>query len=159
MVNAVGMIRLDKVSIPVYNSLDEPLFKVEDILVMIDIPKEKMFDVFNLCEGLDEIFMLPRSGGDGYSDAYATEAGLYDILSQARNPTARKWRRVIIKELIALRRSKGYTIVDQFDEWDHEMDNLYFDDETGMLMESVTVPGGDVIQVPYKRNREEQMED
>lgn len=158
MVNIVGPIRFDKVSIPVYNSLDEPLFKVEDILVMIDIPKEKMLDVINLCEG-DEIFMLPRSGGDGYSDAYATEAGLYDILSQARNPTARKWRRIIIKELVALRRSRGYNIVEQFDEWDHALDSLYFDEETGTLMESITVPGGDVIQVPYKPTNEEHTED
>lgn len=158
MVNAVGMIRLDNTSILVYKSLDEPLFKVEDILKIIDVPPEKMLDVIGLCEG-DEIFMLPRTDDGIYSDAYATESGLYDILSQTKGLTARKWRRVIIKELIALRRSKGYTIVDQFDEWDHEMDNLYFDDETGMLMESVTVPGGDVIQVPYKRNREEQMED
>lgn len=158
MLSVVGPIRFDKLSIPVYNSLDDPLFKVEDILVMIDIPREKILDVIDLCER-DEIFMLPRAGGDEYSDAYATEAGLYDILSQARNPTARKWRRVIIKELIALRRSRGYNIVDQFDEWDHELDSLYFDEETGVLMESVTVPGGDVIQVPYKTNNEELTED
>ena len=30
------------------------------------------------------------------------------------------------------------------------MDNMYFDDETGQLMQSVTVPGGDVIQIPYE---------
>lgn len=29
------------------------------------------------------------------------------------------------------------------------MDNIYFDEETGQLMQSVTVPGGDVIQIPY----------
>jgi hypothetical protein len=26
-----------------------------------------------------------------------------------------------------------------------------FDEETGQLMQSVTVPGGDVIQIPYKK--------
>lgn len=158
MVNIAGMIRLDNTSIRVYNSLDEPLFMVEDILKLIDIPKDKLLDVISLCEG-DEIFMLPRTEGDTYSDAYATESGLYDILSQARSVTARKWRRVIIKELIALRRSRGYNIVEQFDEWDHALDDLYFDEATGMLMESVTVPGGDVIQVPYKPNEENQTED
>lgn len=156
MINIVGPIRFDKVSIPVYNSLDEPLFKVEDILVMINIPKEKLLDVIALCEG-DEIFMLPND--DGYSDAYATESGLYDILSQTRGATARKWRRVIIKELINLRRFRGYNIIEQFDEWDHALDGLYFDEETGVLMESITVQGGDVIQVPYKPNNNEQTED
>lgn len=158
MVKIVGMIRLDNTSIPVYESLDESLFRVDDILKIIDVPKEKILDVIALCEG-DEIFMLPRDDDDPYSDAYATEAGLYDILSQARNPTARKWRRVIIKELIKLRRSRGYNIIDQFDEWGHELDSLYFDEETGVLMESITVPGGDVIQVPYKPNNDELTED
>ena len=32
------------------------------------------------------------------------------------------------------------------------MDNIYFDEETGQLMQSVTVPGGDVIQIPYEED-------
>ena len=35
------------------------------------------------------------------------------------------------------------------DEIDHMLDNLFYDEETGTLMESVTVEGGDVIQVPF----------
>jgi hypothetical protein len=42
-------------------------------------------------------------------------------------------------------------VVQQFDEWDHALDDLYFDEETQMLMRSVTVQGGDVIQVPYRQ--------
>lgn len=30
----------------------------------------------------------------------------------------------------------------------------YFDEETGQLMQSVTVPGGDVIQIPYEKEEE-----
>ena len=41
-------------------------------------------------------------------------------------------------------KEKGRNITEQFEEWDHAMDNIYFDEETGQLMQSVTVPGGDV---------------
>ena len=156
MVRVVGIIRFDTKSIPVYKSLDEPLFKVENVLELIDIPNDKLLEVINLCEG-DEVIILPRTPGDSQSCAYVTESGLYDILSQTRGSTARKWRRVIIKELIKLRRDRGYNIVDQFDEWDHALDTLYFDEETGVLMESVTIPGGDVIQVPYKKDNNEEL--
>ena len=33
--------------------------------------------------------------------------------------------------------------------WDHEADSIYWDEETQRLMQSVTVAGGDVKQVPY----------
>ena len=32
----------------------------------------------------------------------------------------------------------------------YAMDNIYFDEATGQLMQSVTTPGGDVEQIPYK---------
>jgi hypothetical protein len=41
-------------------------------------------------------------------------------------------------------------VVEQFEEWDHELDDLYYDEETDTLMQSVTVPGGDVEQVPFE---------
>ena len=53
-------------------------------------------------------------------------------------------------ELISMRRSKGRNIAEQFEEWDHALDNIYFDEETGKLMQSVTVQGGDVEQIPYE---------
>ena len=53
-----------------------------------------------------------------------------------------------------MRKEKGRNITEQFEEWDHAMDNIYFDEETGQLMQSVTVPGGDVIQIPYEKKEE-----
>lgn len=64
------------------------------------------------------------------------------------------WRRVVHDELINMRKEKGRNITEQFEEWDHAMDNIYFDEETGQLMQSVTVPGGDVIQIPYEKEEE-----
>ena len=81
---------------------------------------------------------------------FITETGLYNVLSQSRKPLARAWRRVVHEELIALRRSQGKNVAEKFDEWDHLADNIYFDEERGCLMRSVTVQGGDVEQVPYE---------
>lgn len=52
--------------------------------------------------------------------------------------------------MIALRRSRGKNISEQFEDWDYMADTIYFDEVTGRLMRSVTVPGGDVEQVPYE---------
>lgn len=80
---------------------------------------------------------------------------MYNILSQSRKPIARKWRRVIHNELIRLRKVRNFDIMQQFEEWDHELDTLYIDPDTGILMQSVTIQGGDVIQVPYNQRKQE----
>ena len=82
--------------------------------------------------------------------SFVTETGLYNILSQSRKPTARKWRRVVHEELIRLRKAKDMNVIEQFEEWDHELDDLYYDEETDTLMQSVTVQGGDVDQIPFE---------
>jgi hypothetical protein len=77
-----------------------------------------------------------------------TELGLYNVLSQSRKPIARGWRRVVHQELIELRRSRQKNIAEQFEDWNDALDSIYFDEETGILMQSVTMPGGDVDQIP-----------
>ena len=99
----------------------------------------------------DEKLNLPMVvAGQRRSVSFVNEHGLYSILSQSRKEIARAWRRVVHDELINLRRTKGFDISEQFDEWNNAMDNIYFDEATGQLMQSVTTPGGDVEQVPYK---------
>jgi len=83
---------------------------------------------------------------------FVTEMGLYNILAQSRKPLARAWRRVVHEQLIVLRKSQGKNVSEQFEEWDHLADNIYFDEDRGRLMRSVTVQGGDVEQVPYDPN-------
>ena len=79
---------------------------------------------------------------------FVTELGLYNVLSQSRKPIARGWRRVVHQELIELRRSRQKNIAEQFEDWNDALDSIYFDEETGILMQSVTMPGGDVDQIP-----------
>lgn len=153
MMEKVGTIMFDKRELDVYQSLDQPIFRASDIADMLDYSTNNTWKLTSLCEE-DEKLVLPLVvAGQRRSVTFVTETGLYNILSQSYKPSARKWRRIIHNELINLRRQRGYDIIQQFDEWDHALDNLYFDEETGILMESVTVAGGDVIQVPYEREK------
>lgn len=146
----VGTITFDNKQLNVYVSLDEPIFKASDVASMIDYSDGNTWKMLEMCEK-DEKLNLPLVvAGQRRSVSFVTETGLYNILSQSRKPIARKWRRVIHEELIKLRKAKGNDIVQQFEEWDNAADNLYYDEETDTLMQSITVQGGDVIQVPYE---------
>lgn len=147
----VGTLLFDKKELDIYESLNDPVFRASDIARMLGYSINNTWKLASLCEE-DEKLVLPMVvAGQRRSVTFVTETGLYNILSQSTKPAARKWRRVIHNELINLRKQRGYDIIQQFDEWDHALDNLYFDEDTGILMESVTVAGGDVIQVPYER--------
>lgn len=149
-VKIVGSIRFKNYTLPVYGDLDEPLFKAADVAELLDYGANNVWNLTNLCEE-DERLVLPAdAGGQRRNVTFLTETGFYNVLAQSRKHVARAWRRVVHEELIALRRSRGKNVSDQFEDWDHQADSIYFDDETGMLMRSVTVPGGDVEQVPYK---------
>lgn len=148
--NRVGLLKFDNRLLSVYVSLDEPLFKATDVANMIDYSDGNSWKMLQMCEE-DEKLNLPMVvAGQTRQVAFVTETGLYNILSQSRKPIARKWRRVIHNELIRMRKEKHMDIVDQFDEWDHLLDNVFWDEDRKMLMESITVPGGDVEIVPYE---------
>lgn len=147
----VGRIEFDGKTLPVYKDLNEPLFLVSDIAWLCGLCCHQGLAKYHVqhltasCE-LDEVV----NALDGLPGPFVTELGLYNILSQERGPLGRKWRRVVHDEIVKTRRQRSLDIIDQFDEWDHELDTLYIDEETGILMQSVTVAGGDVEQVVYK---------
>ena len=147
--SVVGNIKFDNRLLNVYVSLDTPLFKASDVAAMIDYSDGNSWKMLQMCEE-DEKLNLPMVvAGQTRQIAFVTETGLYNILSQSRKPIARKWRRVIHNELIRMRKERDMNISEQFEEWDRLADTIYWDEEAGMLMQSVTVPGGDVEQVPY----------
>lgn len=150
-VPVVGTIYFDRQEIDVYRSVDEPIFRANDIADILEYSDGNTWKLLELCEE-DEKLKLPLVvAGQRREVSFVNEMGLYNILAQSRKPIARKWRKVVHRELINLRKSRDMSVVDQFDEWNHALDNIYYDEATGMLMESVTVQGGDVIQVPYER--------
>ena len=149
MINVIDVVKFDDICVNVYGSLDEPLFRAMDIANIIASTGENLWDILELCEE-DEILYLPKTIDDGFSYVFITETGLYNLLAQSRKPIARKWRRIIIRELIDLRKERNMDIVEQFEDWDHQLDDLYFDEEKGVMMISITVQGGDVIQEEYE---------
>ena len=86
------------------------------------------------------------------------ELGLYDILLTSNCLEARKFRQWSTTVLRRLRKKvglEGYEIMRMTEpeiqeDIDHILDTLFWDDETGKLMQSVTVQGGDVEQVPFE---------
>lgn len=86
------------------------------------------------------------------------EIGIYEALFASRRLEARKFRLWAGSVMQRLRRHvglEGYEVMRMTepeiqDEIDHILDTLFYDEETGMLMQSVTVQGGDVEQVPFE---------
>lgn len=150
MIKNVGTIKFGNKLLDVYGSLDQPLFRASDVADMIGYSEGNTWSMLQMCENDEKLNLPLLVAGQTRTVSFLTENGLYNVLSQSRKQIARGWRRIIHNELIQLRRSRGLNIVEQFEDWDHQLDDIYFDDENGMLMRSVTVQGGDVIQIPYE---------
>lgn len=153
MTVVVGSLKFDNRCLDVYSSLDEPIFRMSDIADMLDYSDGNTWTLTSLCEEDEKLKLTMLVAGQKRSVNFVTETGLYNILSQSRKPTARKWRRIIHDQLINMRKEHNRNIIMQFDEWNHELDTLYIDPETGILMQSITVAGGDVEQVVYRGKR------
>jgi prophage antirepressor-like protein len=85
------------------------------------------------------------------------EMGIYEALFASRRLKARKFRRWSAGVMKKLRSSvglQGYEVMRMTeteiqDEIDHILDTLFWDEEKKCVMQSVTVQGGDVEQVPF----------
>ena len=117
----------------------------------------------------------PRSNGDRYESQLAesichpgenktrwmlavNEAGIYEALFASRKPEACKFRMLAGSIMTKLRKNvglQGYEIMRMTepniqDKIDHIVDTILYDEATGKLMQSVTVQGGDVDQIPFE---------
>ena len=146
----VGQIKFDGYILDVYNDLDVPFFRAAEVAKLIDYSAGKTSQMLELIEQDEHLLTVLQVAGQRRQVRMLSEIGLYNILSQSRKPIARKWRRIIHSNLVMMRRNNRLTIDEQFEEWNAMLDDLYIDPETGILMQSVTVRGGDVEQIPYK---------
>lgn len=86
------------------------------------------------------------------------EIGIYEALFASRRLEARKFRRwsaSVMKKLRAKVGLEQYEVMKMTDpeiqdNIDNILDTLFWDEETGRLMQSVTVQGGDVEQIPFE---------
>lgn len=146
----VGKISFDGNMLEVYNSLDEPWFRVSELSKILEYSTGKTSQILELIEKDEHLTTTLKVSGQRREVRMVNELGLYNILSQSRKPIARKWRRVIHSNLIMLRKQNQLTIEGQFEEWDSMAEDIFIDPETGDLMQINTIAGGDVEIVPYK---------
>ena len=86
------------------------------------------------------------------------EAGIYETIFASRKLEARKFRRWSSTVLRRLRQEVGFqgyevmkmTHKEVQEDIDNILDTLFYNEETGQLMRSVTVQGGDVEQIPVE---------
>ena len=107
-------------------------------------------------DGLNDV----RSPGDNNTRwmLAVNELGIYEALFSSRKLEARKFRMWTGTVMQKLRKNVGlqqYEVMrmtepDIQDEVDWILDSLYWDEEKGCVMRSVTVQGGDVDQVPFE---------
>ena len=103
---------------------------------------------------------VPSKGVDSqtYWMLAINELGIYEALFASRRLEARKFRRwsaTVMKKLRSQVGLEGYEVMRMTDpeiqeDINHILDTLYWDEETGKLMQSITVQGGDVDQVPFE---------
>ena len=101
-----------------------------------------------------------RSRGENRSRVYlgVNELGIYEALFASRRPEAKQLRRWTATVLQRLRGHIGLapyevmrmTETEIQEDIDHFLDGLFYDEDTGKLMMSVTVQGGDVDQVEFR---------
>lgn len=111
-------------------------------------------------EASDPILTGDRSRGENKTRwmLAVNEVGVYEALFASRRLEARKfriWTANVLKKLRSRVGLQGYEVMRMTepeiqDEIDHILDTLYWDEETGILMQSVTVQGGDVDQIPFE---------
>lgn len=86
------------------------------------------------------------------------EIGIYEALYASRRLEARKFRRWSAEVMKKLRSNvglEGYEVMkmtepDIQEKIDNILDTIFYDPDTGILMQSVTTLGGDVDQIPFE---------
>lgn len=86
------------------------------------------------------------------------EIGIYEALYASRRLEARKFRRWSAEVMKKLRSNvglEGYEVMkmtepDIQEKIDNILDTIFYDPDTGIIMQSVTTLGGDVDQIPFE---------
>lgn len=146
----IGVIQFNDQKLDVYGTAKRPCFIAADVAKVIDYSDGNTGEMLSCLEKDEFAKVAMVRGGQRRSVWVISELGLYNLLGQSRKPIARMWRRVVHQQLVTARIAKGITVEEQFDEWDALLDSIYIDPKTGIMMQSVTVAGGDVEQVPYE---------
>lgn len=102
--------------------------------------------------------MLTEIKVNSFKMIAVNELGVYELLFASRKPEAvqlRRWTATVLKRLRTHIGIQGYEVMrmtekEVQDDIDHFLDTIFYDEETGKLMMSVTVAGGDVDQIEFE---------
>lgn len=111
---------------------------------------------------------IPGQHRNGYKMLLVNEMGIYQCIAGSRSTEAKKFNKWYPQIISKLRKGiglEGFMAMEMMNEevqkhvdkqldkyipeFDPYLDNIYYDESTGKLMQSITVPGGDVEQVEY----------
>lgn len=121
----------------------------------------------DICEALDvrvkkirekigrDYFM--RLEVDGEKEWVINEAGIYHLMFYSKKAQSDRFRFWTVEVLCKLRETvglKGYEVLRMLDDDIQQdinriLDTLYWDEERKCVMQSITVPGGDVEQISF----------
>ena len=102
--------------------------------------------------------MLTEIKVNSFKMTAVNEIGVYELLFASRKPEAvqlRRWTATVLKRLRTHVGIQSYEVMRMTekeiqDDIDHFLDTIFYDEETGKLMMSVTVAGGDVDQIEFE---------
>ena len=102
--------------------------------------------------------MLTEIRVNSFKMTAVNEIGVYELLYASRKPEAvqlRRWTATVLKRLRTHVGIQSYEVMrmtekEVQDDIDHFLDTIFYDEESGKLMMSVTVAGGDVDQIEFE---------
>ena len=136
-----------------------------DMMIKIKVDRKSTVANANIEDEEDQCYrfdtdsnVVNSRGAKTFHMIAVNEMGIYEALYASRKLEARKFRKWSASVMQKLRRKIGleqYEVMrmtdkDIQDEIDYILDSIYYDEETGKLMQSVTVAGGDVEQIEFK---------
>lgn len=130
--------------------------------MMLKVPVEMKFNYDHDMGSKEVVNRKPRSSKGIVTKTQwmiaVNEIGIYEALFASRKLEARKFRRWsanVMRKLRSMVGLEGYQVMQMTDpaiqeDIDNILDTLYWDDEKKCVMQSVTVQGGDVEQIPFE---------
>lgn len=133
---------------------------LRDVCKALNIPRWKVIKTINPDYIVELAACAPPLTGITVRksfEVFINELGIYELILRSDSDECLKFRQWTTTVLQKLRNSIGlepYQAMDMLKpevqkDVDYFLDALYYDEETGHVMMSVTVPGGDVDQVVF----------
>ncbi|GHU53698.1 hypothetical protein AGMMS49975_12490 [Clostridia bacterium] len=127
----VGEFRFYNRYIPIYGSVEEPLFLAVDVARAIDYSTGNTAHMLEQVDPDEKVFTrtitTSKRGGRSRDAWFLTENGLYEVLFQSRKPVAKIFKSIVKQTLKDIRKEHDWS----FDWFEQEAVKYAMDSETG----------------------------